>query len=354
MKKRLLVLIGGVLLSQALSAQSDVVGFIQAGKVDAATLAEAYLNPYVLALGDGLNNGWYQSAATHKILGMDISVNVSGIRIPASAQSFNVNSLSLERTSLLSGSPDAPTVAGKEEDGPRMKVQLDPGNPARTLEFNLPQGSGYDFVPVPMAQVTVGALPHTDLSVRYVPELSFNDDEISFDMMGVGVKHNFMKWIPGLKLLPFDASVFVNYSKINAESELEFTENDYNEVLVAASRIDYAHQDDQRLMIDTRTTSYGLVVSKKLSVLTLFASAGHSSSKSEIDLKGSYPFARYEGSQPVIYGDTDPVDLTFDSSNVSLSAGLRLRLAFFSLYGSISRMEYTSYNAGISLGFRYD
>lgn len=354
MKKKVLIFVVFLCFHGALSAQSDVVGFIQAGKDDAAVLAKAYLNPYVLALGDGLNNGWYNSAATHKILGMDIAVNVSGIRIPTSAQSFNVNDLVFTRTSLVSGDPNAPTIAGKEEDGPRMKVQLDPDNPSRTLEFNLPQGSGYDFVPVPMAQVTVGALPHTDVSVRYVPELSFNDDEVSFDMMGFGVKHNFMRWIPGLKLLPFDASVFVNYSNINAESELEFTPDDYNDAFVAASRVDYVPRDDQRLMIDTRTTSYGLVISKKMSVLTVFASAGHSSGKSDIDLKGSYPFAKYENNESVIYEEVDPIALEFETSNVSLSAGFRLKLAFFSLYGSVNHMEYTSYNAGIALGFRYN
>ncbi|MEN6453759.1 MAG: DUF6588 family protein, partial [Prolixibacteraceae bacterium] len=58
--------------------------------------------------------------------------------------------------------------------------------------------------------------------------------------------------------------------------------------------------------------------------------------------------------QSVIYGETDPIALEFESSNVALSAGFRLKLAFFSLYGSVNRMEYTSYNAGIALGFRYN
>lgn len=354
MKLKLLFL--GIFLSLQgiLMAQSDVVGFIQAGKEDASKLVKAYLNPYVLALGDGLNNGWYNSASTHHLLGMDLSVSVSAIRIPTSAQSFNVEELGLSKAVLVSGGPDAPTIAGPEEDGPRMKVVLDQHNPAAAFEFNLPQGSGYDLVPVPMAQISLGALPHTDLSVRYVPELSFNDDEISFDMWGIGFKHDFMHWIPGLKLLPFDAAVFVNYSKINAESELDFTADDYNQTFVALSRNEYHHQDDQRLLIDTRTTGYGLVVSKKLSVLTLFASVGHSTSKSDIDLKGTYPFSKYENGQSVIYGETDPVTLDYKSSNVSLSGGFRLKLAFFTLFGSVNRMEYTSYNAGVGFGFRYN
>ena len=352
------ILFAVLLFFQGVSyAQSDVVGFIQAGPGDASKLIGAYINPYALALGDGLNNGWYNSAATHKLFGIDLAVNVSAIRIPSSQQTFNVNELGLERTFLVSGSEYAPTVAGKEEDGPRMKVVLDPTNADGTLEFDLPQGSGFDWVPVPMAQITAGLLPHTDISLRYVPEQTFNkgeDDEISFDMLGLGFKHNFMRWIPGLKLLPFDASVYGNFSKINADAGLEFTADDYNDEFVAMSQVTYNHQGDQMLMIKTRTSGYGLMLSKKMSVLTLYASAGHSTSKSDVDLKGTYPFARYQNGHSEIYAEVDPVALEFETSNVSLSAGFRLKLAFFSLYGSVNKMEYTSYNAGIALGFRYD
>ena len=48
----------------------------------------------------------------------------------------------------------------------------------------------------------------------------------------------------------------------------------------------------------------------------------------------------------------DPIALTFKSSNVSMDAGIRLKLAFFSLFGSVNKAQYTSYNAGISFGMR--
>lgn len=349
LKKKILLFVALFSFQGILLAQSDVVEFIQAGRADATKLFEAYLNPYAQALGNGLNNGWYTSAATHKILGFDVSFSVSGIQIPSSDRSFDVEKLGLTKTTLASGeNPLAPTVAGREERGPLMQVELDPG--LAPLEFHLPQGTGYDFVPVPMAQLTVGVLPHTDVTLRYVPEQSFNDKEVTFDMMGFGIKHSFIKWIPGLKLLPFDASVYINYATLDAQSELQFTADDYD---VNEDQDTYVHKDNQFLKIDTRTTSYGLVISKKLAMLTLFASAGGSSSKSEIGLKGDYPFVRVdENYETIIYGETDPLALKFKSGSMALSGGFRMKLAFFSFFGSVNRTEYISYNAGISLGFR--
>jgi hypothetical protein len=37
---------------------------------------------------------------------------------------------------------------------------------------------------------------------------------------------------------------------------------------------------------------------------------------------------------------------------MGIDAGFRLKLAFFSLFGSISKANYVSYNGGISFGFR--
>jgi hypothetical protein len=52
-------------------SQTSVVEFLKGGKADANKLIEAYLQPYAFALGDGLNNGWYNTAKTHHLLGFD-------------------------------------------------------------------------------------------------------------------------------------------------------------------------------------------------------------------------------------------------------------------------------------------
>lgn len=352
MKKIVLFIFCGF-ISLVTFSQTNVVEFLKAGKKDANTLFKAYLDPYAMALGDGLNNGWYNSAQTHHLFGFDLSISVSAIQIPEKDQTFDISKLGLTNISVASGGNIAPTVAGNDKPGPSLNIKDSSGN--SIASFNSPNGAGLDVVPVPMVQLGFGLLPHTDIIGRYVPEMKYNNDgdDMNIGFWGIGVKHNFKEWIPVLKALPFDASVFASYSAVNAKSELSFDPNDFSDGNVTVS---FANDEAQMLKVNTKTSKFGLIVSKKLGVLTVFGGIGQSSSESTVDLIGKYIIE----TEIPIGGTTfttkdelvDPIALKFDSKNISLDAGLRLKLAFFSLYGSVNKAEYTSYNAGISLGMR--
>lgn len=336
-------------------SQTEVVEFLKGGKADANKLVQAYLQPYAFALGEGLNNGWYSTAETHHLWGFDLTVGVSAIQVPEGSKSFDLRTLGLsDRVKINNGSSIAPTVAGDDSPGPLITVVDQQGN--RIVEFNSPQGTGLDIVPVPMAQVGFGLIPHTDLIARFVPEMKYdnNGDEMKIGLWGLGVKHNFKEWIPVLKTLPFDASLFASYSEINGQSELSFTPSDYNpDPNISVS---FQNVDDQLLKMRTKTSKFGLILSKKVSILTVFGAIGQSTSKSTIDMLGTYPVIAtasgggYEITQQGAL--KDPIALNFDNSNLSLEAGLRIKLAVISLFGSINRSEYTAYNVGLSLGLR--
>jgi hypothetical protein len=352
--KRLFLSLSLNLLFLVGSAQTHVVEFLKAGKADAKLLFQAYLQPYAVALGDGLNNSWYHSAQTHKLFGFDFSVALSGIQIPVSATTFDINSLGLTNTTVESGGSIAPTVAGVNQPGPKLVIKDNGGN--SLISFNSPNGTGLDLVPVPMAQMGFGLLPHTDVIGRFVPEMTYNNrvDPIKIGYWGLGVKHNFTKWFPVLRNLPFDASVFGSYSEVNTRSALNFTPHDYGgspEISVT-----FVNTGDQYLKIRTRTTKVGLVVSKKLGILTLFGGIGQSTSESTIDLVGKYPvITKASGPGYEITEEdalVDPIALYFKSNKISMDAGLRLKLAIFGIFGSIDEAQYTSYNVGISLGVR--
>ena len=346
MKKGLLIMCLS-LFSLMTFAQTDVIEFLKGGKADANKLFQAYLEPYAFALGDGLNNGWYNSAATHKLFGFDLTVSVSAIQIPEKAKTFDISTLGLTSMTVESGGNIAPTIAGKKDIGPRMSVNDNQGK--SIASFNTPGGVGLDMVPVPMAQIGFGLLPHTDVIGRYVPEMKYDNsgDEMKVGFWGVGVKHNFMEWIPFLKALPFDASLFGSYSEVNAQSELNSLAN---------STIEIANDGNQLLKVNTKTSKFGLVVSKKISILTVFGGIGQNTSKSSVDLIGKYTIVTKVsvGGQEFTNREilTDPVAVPFESSNISLDAGFRIKLAILSLFGSINHSEYTSYNAGISIGVR--
>ncbi len=353
MKKLILVAFLSFLLTGAHS-QSKVVDFLKGGKDDASKLIKAYLEPYAFALGDGLNNGWYNSAETHKIFGFDLSVNVSAIQIPEDAKSFNINSLGLVNMKVASGNGIAPTVAGKDEQGPLVQVNDSQGK--SMLQFNTPEGLGLDIVPVPMAQIGFGLLPHTDVIGRFVPEMKYDNsgDEMKLGFWGAGVKHNFLEWMPFLKNLPFDAAIFGSYSEVNAQSELSFTAADYGSDPNIS--VTFTNADNQFLKVKTTTSKYGLVLSKKLGVITFFGGVGQSTSESTIDLVGKYPIVTSNQSGGLVITNEsaliDPIALQFKTENISLDAGFRLKLSVLSIFASVNKSEYLSYNAGVSLGVR--
>jgi hypothetical protein len=170
---------------------------------------------------------------------------------------------------------------------------------------------------------------------------------------GLGVKHNFKEWIPVIKSLPFDAAVFGSYSQLNAQSEISVDPNDFNQGNV---RIIFNDPSSQMLKFNTTTTKYGFILSKKLAILTVFGGIGQSTSKTTIDVLGKYTI---QTTYPVQGNNftrqdnlDDPVALSFESKNICMDAGLRIKLAFFSIFGSVNKAEYLSYNAGISLSVR--
>lgn len=333
-------------------SQTNVVEFLKGGKADANKLFQAYLEPYAFALGDGLNNGWYNTADTHHLLGFDLTIGVSAIQIPDDSKTFDINKLGLTNMEVKSGSSIAPTVGGAKTQGPLITVYDNQRRPM--VEFNSPKGTGLDIVPVPMLQVGFGLLPHTDIIVRYVPELKYNNngDDMKIGLWGFGGKHNFLKSIPFLKRLPIDASVFASYSEVNGQSALSFTAANYSSN--PNIRIEPVNTEGQSLELKTKTTKYGLIVSKKVAILTVFGAIGNSTSKSNVNLLGTYPVVAttsaggYEITQSGAL--KDPVALDFQTSNVSMEAGLRIKLAVLSLFGSVSKSQYTSYTVGLSVG----
>ncbi|MEI8114163.1 MAG: DUF6588 family protein [Bacteroidia bacterium] len=351
--KKSFLLVCALSLLQFSYAQTNVAEFLKAGQADANALVKAYLNPYAMALGDGLNNGWYNSAATHRLFGFDLSISASAIQIPGEAKTFDISKIGLTNISVVSGGNLAPTIAGADAPGPLMQIKDAKGKNIGT--FNSPNGFGVDIVPVPMAQIGFGLIPNTDIIGRYVPDLSYNygTNKMKLGSWGIGVKHNFMKWVPFLKSLPFDASVFGSYSEVNAQNALSFTPENYNLNNVVVT---FTSDNSQLMKVKSKTSKFGLIVSKKLGVITFFGGIGQSTSESGVNLVGKYPvITTAQGGGQVITNEAaliDPISIQFTSKNICMDAGLKLKLLFFSIFGTVNKAEYTSFNAGISFGTR--
>jgi hypothetical protein len=186
MKKLILLICLGLIFQNSYS-QSKVVNFLVGGTNDANALVKGYLTPYASAFGDGLNNGWYNSAETHKLFGFDINFSVSAIQIPGRDRTFNLKEIGLSKLTLEDPSKYlAPTAAGGKIEVPVLQVHDLDGNVIST--FTTPEGTGYDILPVPMAQIGFGILPNTDLIGRFVPKMKYNNDgdEMKFGFFWAG------------------------------------------------------------------------------------------------------------------------------------------------------------------------
>src|ERR1035437_2311422 len=198
MKKLILPFLILVLISSTAVGQLNSVGNIMsAGTADASKIFGAYLKPYANAFGSDLNGGWYNTAKVHKLLGFDLTLTINTAFVPSSDKTYDVSKLGLKGTT--SGSPIAPTVAGKNSSGPNVTYNQMVGTTNVTLaSFNTPKGTGLGFIPSPMLQLGIGIIKETELIGRYVPNINIGDNG-SVSAWGFGLKHSIKQWIPGVK-----------------------------------------------------------------------------------------------------------------------------------------------------------
>ena len=81
---------------------------------DASNFLTAYFSPLGESFGAGLNNGWYNTAKPHKLLGFDITLTLNTVSIPNDIQQFNPDELdhfnSTENSPTLLGAGDGATI----------------------------------------------------------------------------------------------------------------------------------------------------------------------------------------------------------------------------------------------------
>jgi len=335
----------GVMPAGKLMAQ-DFSEFLQASGDDAEKVLGGYIEPFFVGFGNGLANGWYNTAAPHKFPGFDLTVSASLVQVPEEAQFFQFNAADYGSISGISqdGGPfqstgQIETVFGPGEANSELQLSYEREYEGETYEVSTnieaPSGFGFPWVPVPIAQLGIGLPKNTDLKVRFIPTIATEDFSIS--LFGIGVMHDFKQWIPGMKTLPFDASVLIGYTRLSAENDFSgsaMTTDGVGELSVTA-------------------LTYQLLVSKKLSILTVYGGLGANSISSDLKMLGTY---NIEGEAPD--GSTteipivDPVNLQFSGGGARATIGVRLKLAILTLHGDYTLQKYNTFNAGVGFSIR--
>lgn len=316
-------------------AQDELGNLIKGSLKDATYLTEGYVAPIMNSIGNGLNQGWYTTAKPHKKFGFDLTFSATLVYVPTADQFYQVDNNRLEEAKLVSfdgqqvsstGSANVPTIFGPDKK-PAYEVNGEPfnGPPGLDLKNAIKIANA---LPVPMYQLGFGLPKGFELKVRYSPTLKAKD--LKFDLFGIGVLHDIKQYLPGIKSLPFDLSAFVGYTNMKLEQKINATAG-----------------ANQRAEVAFNSATIQALISKKISVLTVYGSVGYNIAKSKLAIKGTYD-TNEDGQTDV----TDPVNLDFSTSGVRATGGIRLKFAVFTLHGDYTLSKYNMLNAGFGISVR--
>jgi hypothetical protein len=352
------------------NAQSDAATLIKAGTGDANTLFNAYAGPLMKGFGAGLNSGWFQTAKPHGMGGFDFTISTNVPFAPSADQSFDVNSLGLQKVRLQAGQESkAPTVFGENSNGPTVEiVDKSPitGNDTAYTSMTLPPGIGVNFAAVPTAQLAVGVGYGTEIAVRFVPNLTIGD--IGVGMFGFAVKHDVKQWIPGMKEMPFDLSVMFGYTTVTTDVKFagdKAIKPDVNSDGSQNPNIDYStasnNYSGQKMEFKSKGWTTNVIVSKKLGPFTPYLGLGYQNSTTDLSIIGNYPvtvpctpseFLANGNKVAKISDVTDPVKVSGSLSGFRSTLGFRLKFAVLTIHGDYTFAQYNVASLGIGLNLQ--
>ena len=368
-KKSLLLFATCLLISLAAvntaTAQFDNAGeILRSGTNDANLLLQEYLKPFSNGFGADLNSGWVNSARPYGTLGFDLRISAGIAIVPTGDRSFNVDELNFENLERVDGPSEAQTAFGEDVQGPEMGVfGTNPftGLREEITSFTMPEGTGYPYVPAPMIQGTIGIIKDTDISLRYMPTVTYED--INTSLFGFGVKHGLNQWLPGGSVLPVDLSVQLGYTNLTSDFGFEVNPEEGQDIYNP-----YAGNpslwNDQALELEASGFTGNILVGKNLPIISVYGGVGFQTSSMTLKSPGSYPVTVFnedydpvdsseETREKIIERLDEPIDLSFDGSNsIHAMAGFRLRLSLLTISGSYTLSNYPVANIGVGLSFR--
>ncbi|GAB2529290.1 DUF6588 family protein [Rufibacter soli] len=354
-----LVFLFSCLTVSTAQAQDEVGEVIRAGKEDATKLLRAYAEPASKAFGHGLNGGWFNSGQALKLGRFDIRVFATASFAPDEDKSFDLATLGLSSNVKFNtgASTIAPTVFGEAVDGPELRLFAT--NPTTKQQeeiarFNSPQGSGYDLLPVPMAQVSLGLVANTEVAVRFSPKVDYDDFE--GELWGVGLKHGLKQWIPVLSEVEgFDIALSGGYTSLKSSyTGIDVQVADEDRAYATSQQSQPGYYSGQAIRLNTKAWTTSLIASKTLGILNAYAGVRYSNVETDLNLEGRYPVLAYKTTVPYnkyIEDISNPIMLNMQDSQWGVTGGLRLKLVFLSIYGEYTLAKYPTATAGIGIGF---
>jgi len=335
MKNLLSCLVFFILGLPALWAQQDLNDIFKGNVNDAKYLTAGYAAPLMKALGYGANQSWYTSAKTHETLGFDLGFSFSPVYIPGSAKYYAVDNNQLTSVELYQddGKPvsataktSVPTFAGPDKVS-EYRYKADP-----TITFTGPTGQDAKIIPLPMLNAGIGLPKGFDLKLHFYPKSRIGNADGKFGLIGFGLMHDVKQYIPGLKKMPFDLSIFGGYT--HSVLDVPFDKSDLS----------------QRGKFTVSATTFQALISKKISLLTFYGGLGYNIATTQLEVKGGYDFnSDGDTTDP---NEVNPFSLKYNSTGPRATAGLRLKVAVIALHVDYTFQKYNALTAGIGINLR--
>ena len=288
---------------------------------DAKSFLQAYLNPLGNGLGAITNNGWYNTARPHKLLGFDATVSLSFLNISNEKKSFNPNSIS----NFSSPSTSTPTILGKG-NGATVEYQGE--------EFKLPNQSPlFSILALPNLNLGLGIFKKTEINGRFIPNYKYDAGFIGkgeINMWGIGFKHDLLQWIPVIgNTIPLSLSLQAAHTQMTSKISIL----------------------DQPVSMHIPATNINLIISKNILMVCGYASIGYSSSSTtfrageNITNSNSFNLDELE--------ITLPIEMEFETVNeLRANIGLKLSLAVITVSANHTISEYPVTTIGVGASLR--
>jgi hypothetical protein len=357
MKKQIQITLGALallLLPFSASAQEDISSIFKAGGA-IGTLAEGYLKPAGVGFAAGLGSNWYNTAATHSVLGFDLTIGASVSFVPTSEQNFNITGI--PNISPVNPSvTTAPTFGGS---GSGVDLQLKSGSTVIST-FKTPDGIS-KYMPSANIQLGIGLPLGTDITIRYSPDLKFKGMNVG--LWGIGVKHNVKQWIPVVNMLPFDASVMVAYTNFGLDYAFDgqLKANDLVSnppLMLNSATIDDSKSVNQGFKIHADALMANFILSKSFLFFTPYVGVGITRTNFSLDFTGSYPTLGAPISPDprasIVYKTSaDLPKVSYNEIMPGTTVGFRMKLFFITaLHAQYTFQKYPTASLGFGINFR--
>lgn len=358
MKHSTKAIIFGVLVTIVLGIQPVKAQFGDAGEIlrsgvnDAQKLFGEYMRPAAEGFATGLNTGWFNTAGTHSLLGFDLTFRANVSAMPSNLRRFDLAPLQLENTRSVSGATSASTIIGPKNSTTMGVYGTNPITNAEEelARFDMPEGINFSYVPTAMAQLSVGIIKNTDISIRYMPTVTYSALDLTASMYGFGIKHDIKQWIPVVQYVPIDISIAAGFTNFSASSDVDVRPTS----ATAINTFPNSHWDGQEINLRATGSNVNLLVGKTIPILSVYAGLGYETSKTTIKVEGNYPVESINNlGLREIESISNPLDLSYDGSNSFRGlAGARLKFFLLTISADVVVSDVTVGSLGVGISFR--